>query len=82
MAEIYKALFGVGADKSVDLRRGLLPGGHPPTGLPKVRADGVVVALGLSAASASLLSPPAAGAVPGPLDLPYALPPDRRGRLW
>lgn len=42
VAAIYKALFGVDGDR-VDLARAVLPGGHPPRGLPKIKGDGTVV---------------------------------------
>jgi penicillin-binding protein 2 len=73
VAAIYKALYGVGKDGKADLHKGILPGGHPPTTLPKVRADGIVVADW----QPTLPAPPAPTG-----DLPEALAPDRRVRLW
>ena len=43
VAEIYKLLFGI-TGQNVDLSAASPPGGHPPTDLPQVLADGTVVA--------------------------------------
>jgi penicillin-binding protein 2 len=43
VAEIYKALFGVRDDGTIDPRTAILPRSVPPARLPKVRRDGTVV---------------------------------------
>ena len=73
VAAIYKALYGVGADGNVHVAKGILPGGHPPAALPRVRAGAVVGASW----------EPTLPQLPGPSgDLPEALTPDRRSPPW
>jgi penicillin-binding protein 2 len=44
VAEIYKSLFGVQEDGSIDRTKAAIPGGRPPLKLPAVGSDGTIVA--------------------------------------
>jgi penicillin-binding protein 2 len=44
VAEIYKSLFGVQPDGSINRRKAAIPGARPPAKLPQVTSDGRIVA--------------------------------------